>query len=219
MDISQDKVCLTVQTLQRLPYYLQYLKQAHALGERTVSAAGIAAELKLGEVLVRKDIAQVSTVAGRPKTGFEIETLMNDIERCLGCNNTKDAVLVGVGSLGRALLGSREFERYGLNIAAAFDVDEAVIGSVYHGKQVFSLDKIALLCERMYVHIGILTVPAEFAQNAANLLTSCGIRALWNFAPVCLDVPENVLVRNENLAASLAVLSQHLSKELAVGNE
>ena len=207
-------MCLTVQTLQRLPYYLQCLYQARQRGETVVSASAIAADLKLGDVLVRKDISMVSATKGKPKSGFGVEELIENIEDCLGYNNTMDAVLVGVGSLGKALLGNSEFRKYGLNIVAAFDIDEELIGRVYHGKQVFSLDKIAPLCERLHVHIGIIAVPAEFAQNIADLLVSCGVRALWNFALVKLDVPEEMLVQNENLAASLAILSQHLREEL-----
>ncbi len=210
MNKPNAEVVLTVQTLQRLPYYLHYLKAARSRGEKTVSASAMAAELKLGDVLVRKDIALVSSVGGKPKTGYSVEELIRDVETCLGYNNTMDAVLVGVGSLGRALLGNSEFRRYGLNIVAAFDIDEAVIGNVYHGKKVLSAEEIAPLCERMHVHIGIIAVPADFAQNVADLLVSCGVRAIWNFALVKLNVPSGVLVQDENLAASLAILSQHL---------
>lgn len=210
MNKANGEIYLTVQTLGRLPYYLQYLYDARNRGETVVSAAAMAADMKLGDVLVRKDIALVSPGKGKPRSGFPVNELIECIEDCLGYNNTMDAVLVGVGSLGKALLGSGEFRKYGLNIVAAFDVDEDVIGRVFSGKQVFALDKIAPLCERLHVHIGIITVPAEFAQNVADLLAGCGVQALWNFAPVKLDVPEGMLVQNENLAASLAILSQHL---------
>lgn len=215
MNKQNGEIYLTVQTLGRLPYYLQYLHKASMRGETSVSAAALAANLKLNDVLVRKDLSLISTSKGKPKSGFNVQELICNIEDCLGYNNTMDAVLVGVGSLGKALLGSSEFQKYGLNIIAAFDIDEDIVGRVFSGKQVFPLDKVLPLCERLHVHIGIITVPAEFAQNIADLLISCGIKALWNFAPVKLDVPSDVIVQNENLAASLAILSQHLREELS----
>lgn len=215
MNKQNGEIYLTVQTLGRLPYYLQYLHGASLRGETSVSASALAANLKLNDVLVRKDLSLISTSKGKPKSGFNVQELISNIEDCLGYNNTMDAVLVGVGSQGKALLGSSEFQKYGLNIIAAFDIDEDIVGRVFSGKQVFPLDKVLPLCERLHVHIGIITVPAEFAQNIADLLISCGIKALWNFAPVKLDVPADVIVQNENLAASLAILSQHLREELS----
>ena len=215
MNKQNGEIYLTVQTLGRLPYYLQYLHGASLRGETSVSASALAANLKLNDVLVRKDLSLISPSKGKPISGFNVQELISNIEDCLGYNNTMDAVLVGVGSLGKALLGSSEFQKYGLNIIAAFDIDEDIVGRVFSGKQVFPLDKVLPLCERLHVHIGIITVPAEFAQNIADLLISCGIKALWNFAPVKLDVPADVIVQNENLAASLAILSQHLREELS----
>ena len=122
---------------------------------------------------------------------------------------------MGVGSLGRALLSSSEFEKYGLNIAAAFDEDENIVGSEIAGKKILDISTLNELCRRMHIHIGIITVPAESAQRACDELVSCGIKAIWNFALKNLAVPAGVLVKNENLAASLAVLSQHLREEIA----
>jgi len=209
-----NKVCLTVQALQRLPYYLQYLKKASERGLQVVSATAIANELKLNDVLVRKDMASVCATKGKPKTGFQVGELIAGIEDYLGYNNTMDAVLVGVGSLGKALLGNREFEKYGLNIASAFDVDKDIVDQVICGKKVFPLERLANLCDRLHIHIGIITVPAEFAQDIADRLVVSGIKAIWNFSLVRLNVPDGVLVQSENLAASLALLSQHLRSGL-----
>ena len=196
---------LTVQAIQRLPYYLQYLKKLKKDGVDVVSATAIANELGLNDVQVRKDIAAVSTSKGKPKVGFHVEELIHNIECYLGYDNTSDAVLIGVGSLGRALLSSSEFEKYGLNI----------VGSEIAGKKILDISKLNELCRRMHIHIGIITVPAESAQRACDELVSCGIKAIWNFALKNLAVPAGVLVKNENLAASLAVLSQHLREEIA----
>lgn len=205
---------LTVQALQRMPYYLQHLRKVDESGVQVISATAMANVLDLNEVLVRKDLALICTTKGKPKTGFPVKELIENIEDYLGYNNTMDAVLVGVGSLGKALLGNREFSKFGLNIVAAFDIDEDIIGQVICGKKVFPLEKLQNLCERMHIHIGIIAVPAEFAQDAADKLVNSGIWAIWNFALLKLTVPDNVLVQNENLAASLAVLSQHLRYDM-----
>ena len=210
---KENRPNLTVQSLKRMPYYLQYLKDAKAKGIQILSATSIANALKLNDVQVRKDISAICTTKGKPKSGFIVEELIANIEDYLGYNNKMDAVLVGVGSLGKALLSNREFDKYGLNIVAAFDVDEDIIDQIICGKQVFPLEKLEKLCERMSIPIGIITVPAEFAQSVCDKLVHSGIRAIWNFTLIRLDVPDTVLIRSENLAASLAVLSQHLREE------
>jgi len=205
-----SKVNLTVQALQRMPYYLQCLQKARANGAEVVSATSIASDLNLNDVLVRKDIAAISTTQGKPRSGFIVSELIDNIEEYLGYNNTMDAVLVGVGSLGRALLGNHEFDKFGLNIVAAFDIDEAIVGTTIAGKQIFPVERLKGLTERMHTHIGIIAVPGEAAQPIADMLVAGGIKAIWNFSLVRLNVPEYVLVQDENLAASLAALSLHL---------
>lgn len=204
---------ISKQTLLRLPAYLNYLKQLVQTGAANVSATGIAEALGLNQVQVRKDLALVSD-GGKPKTGYQIRELISDIERFLGYDNTNGAVLVGAGHLGRALLSYSGFKNYGLEMVAAFDENEAVIGTVINGHEVLSIHRLRDLCARMKIHIGIITVPAEAAQQVCDRLVEGGIMAIWNFAPTILRVPEGILVQNENMAASLAVLSNHLSDKL-----
>lgn len=204
---------ISQQTLKRLPYYLNYLNELKMNGILQAASPQIASALGYNDIQVRKDLASVSRSPGRPKMGFMVSELINDIEEFLGYRNTNDAILVGVGCLGRALLGYKGFQSYGLNIAAAFDHDESKIGTEVDGKHVFSLDRLSDLCKRLNIHIGIITVPAGNAQDVCNLLVSSGIKAVWNFAPVRLKVPEGILVQNENMAESLALLSQHLKQQ------
>ena len=190
---------ISKQTLLRLPLYLNYMKQ---LGENTpehISATTIAEALRLNHVVVRKDLAAVSS-AGK-------------LEEFLGYNDVDDAIIVGAGKLGKALLTYGGFKDCGMNIVAAFDIDEEVCEEDYGGKRILTMDKLMDLCERMRVRIGIIAVPAENAQAICNLLIESGILAIWNFAPVHLDVPEGILVHNENLAASLALLSKQLKEK------
>ena len=203
-------------TLKRLPTYLSYLKSMPADAPANISATALAAGLNMGEVQVRKDLALVSN-GGRPKIGYNRERLIADIESFLGYGDTNDAVLIGAGKLGRALLGYSGFAEYGLNIVAAFDSNDAIIGTGKSGKPIMHLSRLAETCRRFKVKIGIITVPAEHAQAVCDLLIENGIMAIWNFAPKHLTVPDNILVQNENMAASLALLSKHLNEHMQKG--
>lgn len=200
-------------TLLRLPVYLQYLTEKKAEGVEQISATKIGEDLKLYYVQVRKDLASVGA-AGKPKTGYEINSLIDTLINFLDYDNAKDAVIVGAGQLGRTLLGYDGFASYGLNIVAAFDIDPAVVGTSVKGKQIMTIDKMKNLCERLNIHIGIITVPSRSAQCVAELMVKCGIMAIWNFSPVHLDLPDDIIVQDENVAASLAVLSNKLSGKL-----
>lgn len=204
---------VSMQALRRLPYYLSYLKTLDA-ASGSVSAPVIAKALNLNEVQVRKDLAAVSLSGGKPKTGFLISELIRDLEEFLGYDNVTEAVLVGVGQLGRALLFYKGFDNYGLKIVVAFDNNEEAVGADVGRTRVFPMEKLKDLCQRLNVHIGIIAVPAQEAQKVCDLLVDAGIRAVWNFAPVHLNVPDFVILQNENLAASLAVLSKRLSEKI-----
>lgn len=206
---------ISKQALLRLPYYLNYLKLLQKEGTTVVSAPKIAAALALNEVQVRKDIALVSSCAGKPKTGFQVDLLIHDLESFLGYDNVDEAVLIGAGQLGRSLLGYKGFADYGLQIVAAFDRDPTLFDLRFDGEQrIFPMEKLEDLCRRLRVHIGIICVPPKSAQDVCDRLVACGIRAVWNFAPAHLTVPDGVLLQNENMASSLAVLSAHLKQSM-----
>ena len=197
--------------LKRLPGYLAYLKSLPDDEYKYISATSLANALGMGEVLVRKDLAMVSD-GGRPKRGYVRLDLMNDIERFLGYDNTTDAVLIGAGKLGQALCGYSGFSAYGLNILAAFDAAPST--DCCDSTPVYAMEHLASFCQENKVLMGIITVPAEYAQQVCDQLIACGIKAVWNFAPVHLDVPDHILVQNENMATSLAVLSMHLQAHI-----
>lgn len=198
--------------LKRLPIYLAYLKGLPKDSAAYISATSLANALGMGEVQVRKDLAMVSD-GGRPKLGYLRESLMDDISQFLGYDNTTDAILVGAGKLGQALLGYNGFEAYGLNILAAFDVAPTT-DRTEDGKPILPMEELEDFCRVNKVLMGIITVPASCAQEVCDKLISCGIKAIWTFAPVHLDVPANILVQNENMATSLAVLSMHLQAQI-----
>ena len=204
---------ISKRTLYRLPVYLSLLQEKAKEGVEYISATSIANILGLNHVQVRKDLSCASS-AGRPKVGYETKVLIKDLQNFLDYNNTKDAVIVGTGGLGKALLGYDGFKSYGLNIVAAFDVNSALCGKQINGKTIFHVDKLPELTKRMNIHIGIITAPAENAQSICDTLVKSGVLAIWNFAPVSLTVPRGIIVQNENMATSLAILSNKLNEVL-----
>ena len=213
---SQHNTSLVVQksTLSRLPLYYSHIRKMQQQGEKYVSAASVAQSLNLNPVLVRKDLSGVSSVEGKPRAGFEIDTLLNDLSEFLGYNKVDEAILVGVGSLGRLILTNTEFSSMGLDIAVGFDKDPDLVGLQIGSKYILPMEKMESYIKRTGVKIGIITVPADQAQSVCDQMVECGILAIWNFAFTLLNVPKGILVKNENLPSSLAVLSQQLANKL-----
>jgi redox-sensing transcriptional repressor len=160
-------------------------------------------------VQVRKDL-QYTGIIGKPGAGYSVTELLHAIETFLGWNSVNEAFLVGAGNLGSALLGHDRFAKFGLHIVAAFDSDPGKIGHSIHKREVLPLQKMAGLARRMGIHLGIITTPAEAAQPVADEMVKGGIEAIWNFAPVNLEVPKVVFVHNEDLYSSLASLFRKL---------
>ena len=201
-------------TIGRMPLYLHFLQEESSKGAKYISSAVIAQNIPVSAVLVRKDLAIVSSQPGRPRLGFEVVRLIADIEKFLGYDNLSDAIIVGVGGLGKAFLGYEGFKSNGLNIVAAFDVDPSVIEERIAGKEVYALSELPQFVTKGKINIGIVTVPKEAAQGVVDLMVRSGIRAIWNFAPIPLKVPKGIIVKNEDLSASLALLAGELSTRI-----
>lgn len=197
-------------TLGRLPSYYCEIENRLAKGEEYVSSTSIADSLGINPVQVRKDLAGISSEPGRPKLGFRVDTLLEDLKIYLGYDHYDEAVLVGVGALGHVLMQYGGFAKYGLDIVAGFDREprEKKVG----GKMVLPMLKLVSFLKRTHIKIGIISVPAAEAQGVADLLVAAGVQAIWNFAPTTLNLPDNILVKNENLAASLAALTTELRR-------
>ena len=217
--MSDNNVSISKAALSRIPRYLNFLKALPQDGPTNIPSTMIAEQLGLNQVLVRKDIAIVGN-GGKPKIGYNRADLIADIEHFLGYDHASDSVIIGAGNLGKALLAYGNFNKYGLNIIAAFDRSPSLIGLEIAGKPVYNIEKIEEHCRGLNVRIGIIAVPAAEAQLVCNQLIAGGIRAVWNFAPINLVVPKEVVVKNEDMAASLAVLSKMLTESfLQYGND
>ena len=169
--------------------------------------------MNLGEIVIRKDLA-LTGVSGQPGVGYKVRELIEAIKSYLNWDNVSEAILVGAGSLGSALMGYEGFEEYGLRIIAAFDADPAKIGTEVRERSVFDIDRLEELTRRLQVRMGIICVPADQAQDVADRMVAGGIKAIWNFANVSLKVPDDVIVQREVIAGGLAVLSVKMSRKL-----
>ncbi len=209
--MSDNKV-IPIPTVKRFPSYLRILKQNQRAGMQYISATVLADELGLKPIQVRKDIS-CTGIEGKPKVGFVIDELIDSITHVLGWDNTADALIVGTGNLGTAIAQYEGFDAYGLRIVAAFDKDPAKVGTKIGSLTVLPIDQINQYIKTHRVSIAVITVPAQAAQSVADLLVKCGIRAIWNFAPKDLKLPEDVVMQRTDLATSFAVLSVKLRKK------
>lgn len=207
---TDDLMKISIPVLRRLPIYHHYIITLKESGIDMVSSTDIAEHLNIDPIQVRKDLA-ITGAVGKPKLGFVISDLIEHIENYLGWRRFNEAVLVGCGDLGSALVGYEGFNDYGFNIVTAFDVDEKKIGQKIHDKPVLHISKLPDLCQRLHINIGIITVPARNAQEVADIMIEGGIKAIWNFAPAALNLPKGIIIQQENIVGSLAILMKQLS--------
>lgn len=199
--------------LERYPIYLNYLLSLRESGVSSISSPVMAKSLSLSEEQVRKDLQLVSSSDGKPKTGRDINELINDIQKFLGYKSVTNAAVIGVGHLGKALMNYKGFSEFGLNIVCGFDVDPSLINTEINGKGIYSLYFLSSKIEQHNIKIAILVTPKETAQGVADMLVNAGIKAIWNFVPVHLNINQNVAVENVNLASSLAILEHSLNRK------
>lgn len=211
MALNNDFRNIPVQSVRRMPLYLQYLKELASGDDHFVSASTIAAGLGMLPIQVRKDLT-VTGIKGKPKLGFLRSELIAALELFMGWDNCEPAVLVGAGNLGMAILNFEKFRESGINITGVFDDNTIKIGKKIRNIEIQPVKMLQSFVEKNLVRIGILTVPPSDAQEIAALMTSSGIKAIWNFVPVRLQVPDDIIVENVRLASSLAVLTSKLKK-------
>ena len=200
---------ISEQTLRRIPLYHQILGNLETRGEEYVSSKYLATFMQVDDTQVRKDVSVIG-YRGKPKSGYSVTGLKKAIADFLGINYQNTAILIGAGKLGSALVEYPGFAEYGLKIAAVFDNNPDRIGTVIGEFTVLSTESLPRVVNSYDIGIAILTVPNEAAQTVANRIVELGIKAIWNFAATRFDVPEDVIVRNENLAVGIALLSHYL---------
>ncbi|MDE5701360.1 MAG: redox-sensing transcriptional repressor Rex [Bacteroides sp.] len=206
----KDSMKVPEPTLRRLPWYLSNVKLLKQRGERFVSSTQIAKEINIDASQIAKDLSYVN-ISGRTRVGYEVDTLITVLENFLGFTNMHKAFLFGVGSLGGALLSDSGLRHFGLEIVAAFDVNPKLVGTSLNGIPIFHSDDFGQKMREYDVNIGVLTVPIEIAQQITDTMIAGGIKAVWNFTPFRIRVPENIVVQNTSLYAHLAVMFNRLN--------
>lgn len=211
-NLSANKAYMSVPepTLRRLPWYLSNLKLLKKRGEKFVSSTQISKEINIDASQIAKDLSYVN-ISGRTRVGYEIDTLIAVLEDFLGFTHLHKAFLFGVGSLGGALLHDSGLSHFGLEIVAAFDVNPKLVGTSINGIPIYHTDELVQRMEQYCVSIGVLTVPIEIAQQVTDRMIDGGIRAVWNFTPFRIRVPEHIVVQNTSLYAHLAVMFNRLN--------
>ncbi|WP_072529744.1 redox-sensing transcriptional repressor Rex [Bacteroides ilei] len=208
---STDKI--PEPTLRRLPWYLSNAKLLREKGEKYVSSTQISKEINIDASQIAKDLSYVN-IAGRTRVGYEIELLINVLEDFLGFTNIHKAYLFGVGSLGAALLRDSGLSHFGLKIVGAFDINPALVGTSINGIPIYHTDEFEERMKQDKVNIGVLTVPINIAQEITGKMVEGGIKAVWNFTPFRIRVPEHIVVQNTSLYAHLAVMFNRLNETL-----
>ena len=197
-------------TLRRLPWYLSNIKLMKEKGEQYVSSTQISKEINIDASQIAKDLSYVN-ISGRTRVGYNIDALIEVLESFLGFTNMHKAFLFGVGSLGGALLRDSGLQHFGLEIVAAFDVNPELVGKDLDGIPIFHSDDFEAKMKEYDVNIGVLTVPINIAQEITNKMVDGGIKAVWNFTPFRIRVPENIVVQNTSLYAHLALMFNRLN--------
>lgn len=197
-------------TLRRLPWYLAFVKLLKGKGEAFVSSTQIAKEINVDPSQVAKDLSFVN-IAGRTRVGYEIGALVDVLEDFLGFTSRHKAFIFGVGSLGASLLHDSGLSQYGLEIVAGFDVRRDIAGSTINGIPVFHMDDFPNKQREYGATIGVITVPVDRAQAVTDRIIEGGIKALWNFTPFRIRVPEHIVVQNTSMYAHLAVMFNRMN--------
>lgn len=199
---------IPVKVIERLASYHSILLDCIEHDIESISSPKIASMMSIDDSQVRKDFKFLNK-AGRCRVGYLVKELKDSIEKTLGLEKPKEAFIVGAGHVGLALAKYDNFAHYGLNILALFDNDPHKVDMKIADKQVFHISKLPNLIYRLDVNIAILTVPRCEAQKTTDFLVASGIKYIWNFTPVILNVPEDVKVWNENLIASFLQFAFH----------
>ena len=211
--ISRLRDLIPEPALRRLPWYLAYVSLLRQRGVEYVSSTGISRGINVDASQIAKDLSFLD-IKGKTRIGYEVKLLEHKLEEFLGFRRRHNAAIVGVGSLGRALMSDSGLANYGLEIVAGFDVSPALIGtSTPQGLPIYAVAELATRARQLEVEIGIVTVPVEYAQEAADEIIAAGMKAIWNFTPYRIMAPDDVVISNTSIYAHLAVMyNRMLSK-------
>ncbi len=208
--VSKNSVLLPEPTLRRLPWYLAYVTMLNQEGVVNVSSRRLAQDLDVDASQIAKDLSFIN-IKGKTRIGYDVSELEEALRNFLGFRNRHNAVMVGAGSLGAALMHDSGLQHYGLNIVAGIDVNPLLVDKTIADIPVYNPGRLPELVTALDIRIGIIAVPVEQAQIVADRLVEAGVRALWNFTPRRITVPAGVVVANTSIYSHLAVMYNRLA--------
>lgn len=197
--------------IQRMPRYYRYLSDLADQGTERISSKELSKLMHVTASQIRQDLNNFGEF-GQQGYGYNVNYLREEIGRILRLDKTHKIVIIGAGNLGQALANYVRFEKRGFMIVALFDINPALKGTDVRGIPVYMMDDLERYIHANDVQIAVLTLPRSQAPAAAARVVNAGIEAIWNFAPVDLDVPENVLVENVHLSESMMRLTYRLGE-------
>lgn len=207
---EKKDILLPEPTLRRLPWYLAYVNMLQSQGIDYVSSTQISKDINVDSSKIAKDLSFLN-IKGKTRIGYQVDNLAAELLNFLGFRQEHSAIMIGVGSLGAALIQDSGLIQYGLRIVAGFDINEEIIGKEICGVPVFNISELKEQ-QRIYkANIGILAVPVEHAQESADLLSECGVKAIWNFTPFRIKVDEDMVIQNTSIYAHLAVMYNRIN--------
>lgn len=209
-DENKLNIKLPEPSLRRLPWYLAYVKLLKERGELYVSSTQIAKEIDVDSSQIAKDLSFIN-ITGKTRVGYEVSPLVEALETFLGFRQIHRAAIFGVGSLGAALMQDSGLSQYGMQVVVGFDLNPEVIGRSINGIPIYHISQLETIQQELNVHIGILTVPVESAQAVTDQMLESQIKAIWNFTPFRIRVPQNIVVQNTSIYAHLAVMFNRLN--------
>lgn len=209
----KEHVVISKATIDRLPVYFRMLRQVQREGVEIISSEELGRRIGVTPEQIRKDLASFGEF-GKKGVGYFVRELIRNIGEILGLHRNWNIAIVGVGHLGWALANYRNFSSIGFNLVAVFDVDPAKVGQYINGVEINNIADLEATVMERNVHIGVITVPGSHAQEVADRLVASGVRGIWNFAPVKLDVPDNIRLVSEDLSVGLASISYFLSRNV-----
>lgn len=206
---SSNKELLPEPTIRRLPWYLAYVTLLRKNNVEYVSSTKIAEELNVDSSQIAKDLSFLN-IKGKTRIGYEVSSLETALGEFLGFGQSHNAVIVGAGSLGAALITDSGLQRYGLDIVAGVDVNPAIVGTEIGGKPIYHIDQLKALVKKLNIRIGIVTVPVDCAQDVADTMVAAGIKGIWNFTPYRIRVRDGVVITNTSIYSHLALMYNRL---------
>ena len=198
-------------TIDRLPLYFRTLRLLQDEGRDIVSSDELGRRLGITPEQIRKDLASFGQF-GKKGVGYYVNELKRNIGGILGLDNHWNIAIIGIGHLGVALANYQNFVTLGFNLVALFDQDPNVIGRTVNHVKVEDISHLKAIVKQRTIQIGIIAVPAAFAQGVADQLVAAGVKGIWNFAPIKMQVPETMHIVNEDLSIGLSSLSYHITR-------